>query len=79
MTDANGDVPLQKKSLFETAGKDSNIYIPLEFDFKEDVTVYHAFEWGEAIAGLGGSSQILSYISKIIQPFVLLVFMTVLA
>ena len=79
MTDANGDVPLQSIYSFKRGGSDSDIHIPIEFDFQEDVTVYHAFSWIEALAGLGGVSVILKYLDNLIKPLILLVFMLTMA
>lgn len=50
MTDKNGNVPIKKDQLFIGSGNDSNIYIPIEFNFIEEVTIHHSIEVLEALA-----------------------------
>jgi len=79
VTNARGQVPLKAEKRFIAAKNDSNIRIPIEFDFKEEITYYHSRTAMEALATVGGSTSLLDRVTGTLRPLLVLSFMLKLA
>jgi len=72
--DAKGQVPLMNDKLFSELGRDSSIYIPMDFHFETTTTIYYMVTLEDAAIILGGSLSLLEAISETLAPLIVLSF-----
>ena len=75
VTNSRGEVPLMKENLFIADKNNSNIDIPIEINFEEEITHYREFKFIEAATALAGSLSLLGQIAAALKPMIALSFM----